>query len=56
MGTGLIHDDAAEQFGRWTILRETGPAAQLFDLDRFLEWVRTRRIYVAEGDMLKAVS
>lgn len=34
MGTGLTHAAAAEQFGRWTILRETGPATELFDLDR----------------------
>ena len=34
MGTGLIHAAAAEQFGRWTILRESGSAAELFDLDR----------------------
>lgn len=34
MGTGLINDAAAEQSGRWTILRETGRAAALFDLER----------------------
>ena len=34
MGTDLIHATATEQFGRWTILRESGPAAELFDLDR----------------------
>ena len=34
MGTGLTHAAAAEQFGRWTILRETGPAAELFKLER----------------------
>ena len=39
MGTSLIIDAAAEQCGRWNVLREAGPAAHLFDLERSMGFV-----------------
>lgn len=50
MGTGLINDAAAEQSGRWTILRETGPAAALFDLERSMAFtVPTVRVLMVSA-------
>lgn len=39
MGTGLIFDAAAEKCGRWTVVRQAGPAADLFNLDRSMAFV-----------------